>query len=165
MPNMLRDYRPGNDSDDLRGTMLYDPEGEKLGKVDDVVFDAETGQIRYVVVEAGGWMKSRRFLLHPDDLRPVAEQGDSLAIRLSKAEVGRFPVLEDDVLEDEDKFREYQTAYRAARPGFGEGGGTGDSGAKDKLPTQSPFTPRFLRFQEQVRKYHAGTRQRPPKAS
>jgi sporulation protein YlmC with PRC-barrel domain len=160
MPNMLRDHRFSADADDLRGTTLYDPEGEKLGKIDDVVFDPETGQIRYVVVDAGGWLKSRRFLLHPDDLRPIAEQGDKLAIRLTKAEVGQFPVLEDDVLESEDRFREYQKAYRAARPGFGEVGETFDSSTEDKLPTQSPFTPRFLRFQEQVTNYHAGTREK-----
>jgi sporulation protein YlmC with PRC-barrel domain len=165
MPDMLRDYRFGNDVDDLRGTTLYDPDGEKLGTIDDVVFDSDTGQIRYVVVDAGGWLRSRRFLLHPDDLRPIAQKDDRLAIRLHKAEVERLPRLDDDVLDSEEKFRDYQQAYRAARPGFGDRSQTFDSSTEDKLPTQSPFTPRFLRFQEQVTNYHAGIRGKRQKAS
>jgi sporulation protein YlmC with PRC-barrel domain len=158
MPKMLRDFRFSKDIEDLRGTTLYDPQGEKLGKIEDVVLDSESSRIQYVVVDSGGWLKSRRFLLHPDDLRAIAEQGDRLAIRMSKADVERLPTLDDNVLESDEKFKEYQQAYRAARPGYGEAGQTLDSSTEDKLPTQSPLTPRFLNFQEQVTKHHAEKR-------
>jgi sporulation protein YlmC with PRC-barrel domain len=158
MPKMLRDFRFSKNIEDLRGTTLYDPQGEKLGNIEDVVLDSESSRIQYVVVDSGGWLKSRRFLLHPDDLRAIAEQGDRLAIRMSKADVERLPTLDDDVLESDEKFKEYQQAYRAARPGYGEAGQTLDSSTEGKLPTQSPLTPRFLNFQEQLTKRHAEKR-------
>jgi uncharacterized protein YrrD len=158
MPKMLRDFRFSKDIEDLRGTTLYDRQGEKLGKIEDVVLDSQSSRIQFVVVDSGGWLKSRRFLLHPDDLRAIAEQGDRLAIRMSKADVERLPTLDEDVLESDEKFREYQQAYRAARPGYGEAGQTLGSSTENKLPTQSPLTPRFLNFQEQVTKYHADKR-------
>jgi uncharacterized protein YrrD len=51
------------DIDDIRGAAVYGLGDEKLGKIDDVIFDSDNGQIRYVVVHTGGWLSSRRFLV------------------------------------------------------------------------------------------------------
>jgi sporulation protein YlmC with PRC-barrel domain len=42
----LRDYRLTNDAEDMRGSKLYGMNDEKLGKIDDVIFDHSTGDIR-----------------------------------------------------------------------------------------------------------------------
>jgi uncharacterized protein YrrD len=65
------------DVDDIRGSKLYGLNDEKLGKIDDVIFDHRTGEIRYVVVDTGGWLASKKFIVpanriptsrkHPDD--------------------------------------------------------------------------------------------------
>jgi sporulation protein YlmC with PRC-barrel domain len=70
MYSTLRDYRFNKDIDDIRGSAVYGFGEEKLGKIDDVVFDPDTGQIQYLVVDTGGWLKSRRFLLPPSRFRP-----------------------------------------------------------------------------------------------
>jgi len=51
---MLRDYRFTEAAEDIRGSKLYGLNDEKLGKIDDVIFDHSSGTIRYVVVDTGG---------------------------------------------------------------------------------------------------------------
>ena len=57
---MLRDYRFTNDAEDIRGSKLYGLNDEKLGKIDDVIFDHATGDIRYIVVDTGGWLSTQK---------------------------------------------------------------------------------------------------------
>jgi len=48
---LLRNYRFSDSSEaaeDIRGAKLYGVDDEKLGKVEDVIFDHSTGLIRYV---------------------------------------------------------------------------------------------------------------------
>jgi uncharacterized protein YrrD len=61
---LLRDYRfeDLNTTDDIRGAHVYGRDDEKLGKIDDVIFNHSTGSIKYVVVDAGGWFSSNKFL-------------------------------------------------------------------------------------------------------
>ena len=41
MYGTLRDYRFNKDIDDIRGSAVYGPDDEKLGKIDDVIFDSD----------------------------------------------------------------------------------------------------------------------------
>jgi len=68
---LLRDYRFEDEgtADDIRGAKIYGRDDEKLGKIDDVIFDHTTGNIRYVVVDTGGWLSSKKFLVPPDRIR------------------------------------------------------------------------------------------------
>lgn len=43
-------------SDKVEGTAVYDPSGEKLGSVDDLMIDKKSGQVRYAVLEYGGFL-------------------------------------------------------------------------------------------------------------
>lgn len=43
-------------SDKVEGTKVYNPAGEKLGTVDDLMIDKVSGQIRYAVLEFGGFL-------------------------------------------------------------------------------------------------------------
>ncbi|MBV9610393.1 MAG: PRC-barrel domain-containing protein, partial [Acidobacteria bacterium] len=47
----LREYRFSPEVDDVRGSTVYGRDGEKLGKIDDVVLAHGTGEIRYVVID------------------------------------------------------------------------------------------------------------------
>ena len=44
-------------SGDIRGAELYGAKDEKLGKIDDVIFDHTSGSLRYAVVDTGGWLQ------------------------------------------------------------------------------------------------------------
>ncbi|MBS0444467.1 MAG: PRC-barrel domain-containing protein [Proteobacteria bacterium] len=43
-------------SDDVEGTAVYNPAGDKLGSIDNLVIDKRSGQIRYAVLEFGGFL-------------------------------------------------------------------------------------------------------------
>ena len=59
-----------DDSDvDFDGMRVESPTGEHLGDVDGFVVDSESGRPYYVVVDTGGWFKSKHFLL-PIGRRP-----------------------------------------------------------------------------------------------
>ena len=66
---ILRDYRfLDNEDADIRGAHVYGRNDEKLGKIDDVIFDHASADIRYIVVDTGGWLSSKRFVVPADGL-------------------------------------------------------------------------------------------------
>lgn len=112
MYSTLREYRFNKDIDDIRGSTVYGPADEKLGKIDDVVFDSNSGQIRYVVVDTGGWLQSRRFLVPPEELQPSTAHDNDFVVSKTKAQIERFPSLDEKVLEDKLSFEDYDRTYR-----------------------------------------------------
>lgn len=114
MYTTLQDYHFNRDIDDIRGSAVYGPQDEKLGKVDDVIFDSDNGQIKYLVVDTGGWLSSRRFLVPPDELTPSPTHDNDFAVSLTKAQIERFPALDEKVLEDKHNFEDYEQRYRTS---------------------------------------------------
>ncbi len=110
---MLRNYRFTDAEEDIRGSKLYGRDDEKLGKIDDVIFDHTTGLIRYVVVDTGGWLTTRKFIVPADRLRPATEHQDDFAVPLSKAQVESFPPYSDTDLESDDQWSDYEGRYRS----------------------------------------------------
>lgn len=43
-------------SDNVEGTTVYNPQGEKLGSIHSVVIDKVSGQVRYAVLQFGGFL-------------------------------------------------------------------------------------------------------------
>lgn len=43
-------------SDKVEGTSVYNTRGDKLGSIDDLVIDKHSGQVRYAVLEFGGFL-------------------------------------------------------------------------------------------------------------
>jgi len=43
-------------SDHVEGTKVYDTTGDKLGSIDDLMIDKVSGQVRYAVLEFGGFL-------------------------------------------------------------------------------------------------------------
>ncbi len=114
MYSTLRDYHFNRDIDDIRGSAVYGTGDEKLGKVDDVIFDSNNGQIRYFVVDTGGWLSSRRFLVPPEELQPSASHEKDFSVSMTKQQIERFPGLDEKVLEDKDAFENYDRSYRSS---------------------------------------------------
>src|SRR5436190_19176893 len=82
-------------NEDIRGAHIYGLNDEKLGKIDDVIFDHSSGDIRYVVVDTGGWLSSNKFIVPADQIRPSAEHEDDFAIDLSKEQIESFPAYNE----------------------------------------------------------------------
>jgi sporulation protein YlmC with PRC-barrel domain len=109
----LKETRFENASEDIRGSHLYGLNDEKLGKIDDVIFDHSTGFIRYVVVETGGWFTTKQFIVPADGLRASAKHTDDFEVSLTKNQIESFPPYDESVLDSDRKWADYEGRYRS----------------------------------------------------
>src|SRR5215472_8056451 len=110
---ILRQTAVSDAVDDIRGAHLYGKNDEKLGRIEDVVFDHSTADIRYVVVDTGGWLSSKKFIIPAKSLQASAKHEDDFEARLSKKQVESFPPYNESDLESESKWSSYEGKYRA----------------------------------------------------
>jgi hypothetical protein len=89
----LDDGRVDFDSMDIES-----PTGEHLGDVDGFVVDASSGRPYYIVVDAGGWFKSKEYLL-PVGHAALDADRQVLVTSLGREHVDRFPGFDKDELE------------------------------------------------------------------
>lgn len=113
----LRDYRFDDTqiaSEDIRGASVYGRDDDKLGKIDDVIFDHSNGAIRYVVIDTGGWLSSKKFLVPPQQLRESAKHKNDFAIDLDKKQIENFPPYRESDVGSDDRWKDYEDRYQAA---------------------------------------------------
>jgi hypothetical protein len=110
---MLRNYRFTDASEDIRGSKLYGLDDEKLGKIDDVIFDHSNGSIRYVVVDTGGWLTTRKFIVPAERLRASAKHDDDFTADMTKQQVENFPPYSETDLESDEQWSDYEGRYRS----------------------------------------------------
>jgi sporulation protein YlmC with PRC-barrel domain len=79
-------------SDKVEGTSVYNDAGDKLGSIDDLMIDKRTGNVRYAVMEFGG------FLGIDTDRHPIPwsmlkydTQRDGYVVPLDKAKLEKAP--------------------------------------------------------------------------
>ena len=113
---LLRDYRFDDlgTEEDIRGSNVYGRNDEKLGKIDDVIFDHSTGAIRYIVVDTGGWFKHKKFLVPPHRLHSSAEQKVDFTVNLDKQQIENFPPYDESDLESDERWRKYDKRLEQA---------------------------------------------------
>src|SRR6202167_6081114 len=110
---LLGDYRLLDSAEDIRGTTLYGRDDEKLGKIDDVIFDHSTGDISYVVVDTGGWLSTEEFLVPAARLRSSTKHENDFESDLTKRQIESFPAYNKKDLESPDKWADYEDRYRS----------------------------------------------------
>ena len=112
----LRDYRFSDTetADDIRGSSVYGRDDEKLGKIDDVIFDHASGNIQYVVIDTGGWLSSKKFIVSPSRLRASRKHEDDFQMSATKKEIEGFPTYNEDDVRDADRWKDYEKRYQAA---------------------------------------------------
>ena len=110
----LRDYRFSDAAEDIRGATLYGLNDEKLGTIDDVIFDHSTGLIRYVVVDTGGWLTTNKFIVPVDRLRASSEHENEFAVDLNKQQIEGFPPYKEADVESEKNWSDYEGRYRSS---------------------------------------------------
>ena len=111
----LRDYNFSDldTADDIRGSHVYGRDGEKLGKIEDVIFDHSTGNIQYVVIDAGGWLSSKKFIVPPARLTASRKHENDFEINATKDEVQKFPPYNEKDVSDENTWKAYEKSYKA----------------------------------------------------
>lgn len=107
----LRDYRFAQDAGDIRGSELYGTNDQKLGKIDDVIFDHSSGSLRYAVVDTGGWLSSKKFLVPANQIFARPDHDDDFAVNLTKDQIERFPAYDEKHIENDRDFRDYESRY------------------------------------------------------
>ncbi|HVI07265.1 MAG TPA: PRC-barrel domain-containing protein [Candidatus Binatia bacterium] len=110
---MLREYKFVDVTEDIRGSHLYGRDDEKLGKIKDVIFDHATAQIMYVIVDTGGWLSTKEFVVPANRLRASAKHQDDFEADLTKAQVESFPPYKETDLESDQQWADYENRYRA----------------------------------------------------
>ena len=79
---------------------VVDPAGESLGKVDGFVVDSDSARPYYVVVDAGGWFKSKHFLLPIGHAKLVGDADrDTLEADVNRDRIDGFPGFDKDEFE------------------------------------------------------------------
>ena len=77
---------------------IESPTGEHLGDVDGFVVDASSGRPYYIVVDAGGWFKSKEYLL-PVGHAALDADRQVFVTSLGREHVDRFPGFDKDEFE------------------------------------------------------------------
>lgn len=99
--------------EDIRGAHLYGANDEKLGKIEDVIFDHTTGDIRYIVVDTGGWLSTKEFLVPAEALHASTQHKNDFEVTLTKQQVESFPPYNQSDLDSESKWSGYERSYRS----------------------------------------------------
>jgi len=85
---------------DYDGLPVRGPAAETLGHIDGFVVDAQAGRLYYIVVDSGGWFRSRRFLLPVGHASLDADRA-ALSVDVSKDALSNYPEF------DADRFRQF----------------------------------------------------------
>jgi hypothetical protein len=117
-----------------------------VGRVDDLLFEAHSWRVRYLVVDTGAWLAGRRVLIAPSAVRGAS--ADCFAAHLTRAQIHASPPVEAAAglsRADEERLHEH---YRwppywiAGAGGFGLGGDVLPDPATAAVPTGAIFAAR-----------------------
>lgn len=89
---------------DFDGLDVRGRDDEKLGDIDGFVVDVNTGRVLHVVIDSGGWFRSRRFLLPIGHASNVDRDSQALRVDLTKDALRQYPEF------DEERFRAFTDA-------------------------------------------------------
>lgn len=113
----LRGYRfSGDQSCDIRGATVHATTDEKLGQIDDVLFESSTGEIRYVAIDIGFLLSSRRFIVPADRLHESIKHEGDFVVDMSKAQIEALPPFEPRAVESDEDWSAYETRYESRWP-------------------------------------------------
>jgi len=96
---------------DIRGTTVYGLEDEKIGKLDDVILDHTTGEVKYAIVDSGGWLKSHKFLVPADRIFSYAKSPGDFVVGVTKEQIKEFPAYDEKMLDSDEHWKMFQKEY------------------------------------------------------
>ncbi len=97
---------------DIRGTSVRGSDGAKLGNIDDVIFDHDTMEIRFLAVDSGGWLQAGTFLLPADRVSADASHEEGLAIGATPEQAENCPRYQKESLRSEDEWQKYEQEFK-----------------------------------------------------
>jgi uncharacterized protein (TIGR02271 family) len=115
-----------------RGQDLYDSDGDKIGSIEEIYLDAETGEPEWALVNTGMFGTKSTFV----PLQEATEAGGSLRVPYDKAQVKDAPKMDagGELSQDEEAalYRHYGLDYTESRSdsGLPEGGSGARTGGE-----------------------------------
>jgi uncharacterized protein (TIGR02271 family) len=108
----------------LRGEELHGRDGEKIGKVEEIYLDNDTGQPEWALVTTGLFGTKQSFVPISD----VSRSGDGITVPFDKATVKDAPTIDPDgrlsEQEEQQLYRHYGMSWGSGDTGSGTGTGT-----------------------------------------
>lgn len=104
----------------LTGRKAAATDGE-IGTVYDFFFDDEEWGVRYVVIDTGRWLPSRKILLAIESIQVPESPEDAVSVNHSKGEIEKSPeinLVTPVTAEEEELIREYYGAWPHWAPYF-----------------------------------------------
>ncbi len=88
---------------DIIGTTIYSADDERIGDLQDVVFDENTGEVAAAVIDVSGWLEftNRLTPVSPELLTVRESDDDDLTLRATKVEVNAAGHIEGDSFPDD----------------------------------------------------------------
>lgn len=106
---VLHEYKL-EEVDDVRGAEIYGVNDEKLGTIDDVIFDHSSGEIRYIVLKTGAIL-GKRIMVPANRIAPYGHHDDKFYAELDKDRLEMLPEFNDERLKSETGWSDYEKDY------------------------------------------------------
>ena len=128
-----------------RGQDLYDTDGDKVGTIEEIYLDAQSGEPEWALVNTGMFGTKSTFV----PLQGVSQDGDTLRVPYGKSQVKDAPKVDPDgeLSQDQESelYSHYGLNYSESRsdsglPEGGAGAGTGTTGGSDTDRTDAAGT-------------------------
>src|SRR6267154_4612866 len=107
---ILRDHKM-EDVDDLRGAAVYGVNDEKLGTIDDVIFDHSSGDIRYIVLKTGGLLSRKKIMVPANRVEPYGNHDDKFYAELDKERLEMLPEFKEETMKAQGNWSTYEKDY------------------------------------------------------
>jgi len=107
---ILRDHKL-EDVDDLRGADVYGVNDEKLGTIDDVIFDHSNGDIRYIVLKTGGLLSRKKVMVPANRVEPYGNHDDKFYAELDKERLEMLPEFNEETMKTEGNWSRFEREH------------------------------------------------------
>jgi len=107
---ILRDHKLEG-VDDLRGADVYGVNDEKLGTIDDVIFDHSSGDIRYIVLKTGGLLSRRKVMVPASRVEPYGNHDDKFYAELDKERLEMLPEFNDETMKSHSHWSKFEREH------------------------------------------------------
>jgi sporulation protein YlmC with PRC-barrel domain len=105
-------YKELFDNTDIKNYDVYDDKNDKIGSVQNILIDEDTGRFRYLIVDTGFWVFGKKVLL-PISMARIDESQRRVSVPgLTKKQVEDLPEFTEDLSIDRDYEERVRSVYR-----------------------------------------------------
>ncbi|WP_026734857.1 PRC-barrel domain-containing protein [Fischerella sp. PCC 9605] len=105
-------YKDVLDNIDIKNFDVYGSNDEKVGSVQNILVDEDTGRFRYLIIDTGFWVFGKKVLL-PIGIASIDESQRRVTIPgLTKQQVEDLPEFTEDLAIDRDYEESVRSIYR-----------------------------------------------------